>query len=102
MKKTLLVIAAMFALVISANAQAKFGVQGAMSLAKMANGGSGESILSWQAGVVFDYDFQSNLYLSTGRSLRRILHRCSMVFLNQPAILLKGRPRRAALLFYRK
>ena len=65
----------MFALVISANAQAKFGVQGAMSLAKMANGGSGESILSWQAGVVFDYDFQSNLYLSTGRSLRRILHR---------------------------
>ena len=66
MKKTLLVIAAMFALVISANAQAKFGVQGAMNLAKMANGGSGESILSWQAGVVFDYDFQSNLYLSTG------------------------------------
>lgn len=66
MKKTLLVIAAMFALVFSANAQAKFGVQGAMNLAKMANGGTGEGILSWQAGVVFDYNFQSNLYLSTG------------------------------------
>ena len=37
-----------------------------MNLASTVKGGLDEGILGWQAGVVLDYDFQSNLYLSTG------------------------------------